>query len=412
MRLLRGPDVVLAGEAGEAKRLHDAYGCNSVALGALDGESCQRLAGYVRTLTSTPGPGRLRILMLGPINTPHVEHLALAMRDEGHQVVVGGEPTSAYPRSPLIDDGIRVSTMTFPATSWLRGLVRTFKPDVIHAHWLPAFGFLAALTKSRPLVAMAWGSDVLQSGRWGLRACRYTLRHADVAMGDSLAILGRLVELGADPDRTYLLNWGVDLERFSPPTDRAAIRRRLGLADAPTILSPRALSELYNPRTILEAHARLAARIPGLQLVLKHIGRDAPNLGKLGPGVRIVGHVAYERMADYYRAADVCVSIPSSDSSPRSVWEAMACGSPCVLSDLPWVHELIEADVHALVTQIDAGAVAVAIARLLEDVVLRDRIGRAGRRLVAEHRNRDQEIERLAQVYSKLARGGANGAGG
>ncbi len=35
-------------------------------------------------------------------------------------------------------------------------------------------------------------------------------------------------------------------------------------------------------------------------------------------------------MARYYQAADVCVSIPSSDSSPRSVWEAMACGCPVV----------------------------------------------------------------------------------
>ena len=72
-------------------------------------------------------------------------------------------------------------------------------------------------------------------------------------------------------------------------------------------------------------------------------------------------------MASYYQAADVCVSIPSSDSSPRSVWEAMACGCPVVVSDLPWVHELIEPERDALVVPIEAAALAGAIGRVLED---------------------------------------------
>ena len=80
-----------------------------------------------------------------------------------------------------------------------------------------------------------------------------------------------------------------------------------------------------------------------------------------------MGHVPYEQMAAYYQAADVCVSIPSSDSSPRSVWEAMACGCPVVVSDLPWVHELIEPGCDALTVPIDAGALALAIDRILGD---------------------------------------------
>ena len=53
----------------------------------------------------------------------------------------------------------------------------------------------------------------------------------------------------------------------------------------------------------------------------------------------MLGNVPVERMPDVYRAADVVVSIPSSDSSPRSVWEALACGRPVVVSDLPWARE-------------------------------------------------------------------------
>ena len=124
------------------------------------------------------------------------------------------------------------------------------------------------------------------------------------------------------------------------------------------ILSPRSLMPLYNPRVIVEAFELLADELPDLQLVLKHMGTDRPPVGPLRhpDRVHVVGHVPYERMVDWYQAADVCVSVASSDSSPRSVWEAMASGTPCVVSDLPWVHELIEHGRDALVVPIDPRA--------------------------------------------------------
>ena len=134
-----------------------------------------------------------------------------------------------------------------------------------------------------------------------------------------------------------------------------------------------------------------------------------PDLGELphADRVRLVGHVPYEAMADYYRAADVCVSIPSSDSSPRSAWEALACGCPLIVSDLPWVHELIVPDRHALVVPIDAGALADAIDRVLTDAELAQRLQREGRELVTQHRDRDVEMARLARAYVDLARTGS-----
>ena len=48
----------------------------------------------------------------------------------------------------------------------------------------------------------------------------------------------------------------------------------------------------------------------------------------------------------YYADADVCVSIPSSDSSPFSVYEAMATKTPVIVSDLPWVSENFDKNEH------------------------------------------------------------------
>jgi glycosyltransferase involved in cell wall biosynthesis len=118
---------------------------------------------------------------------------------------------------------------------------------------------------------------------------------------------------------------------------------------------------------------------------------------------RIVGKVSYETMAEYYRAADVCVSLTSSDSSPRSIWEAMASGAPCVLSDLPWVQELIDPGRDALTVSIDANDLAAATLRILRDDALASMLSGNGRALVEEHLDRAREIDRLVEVYLGLA---------
>jgi glycosyltransferase involved in cell wall biosynthesis len=349
----------------------------------------------------------LRILMIGPVNSPHMEHLAIAMRDRGHVVRAGGVVWGAgLPPSILPQRGIPVSVMTRPQPLWFCRLIRAFRPDVIHANWMP-FAAAGVLSGVRPpLIAMAWGSDVFLANRWQQLMNRFALRHAALALGDSSALVERLIELGAAPERVALLNWGIDLSAFRPPfspEDRRAVRASLGLPDRPLILSPRGFKPIYNPEVVLESFERLMHEIPDAHLVLKHQGHE-PDLGPLAGSerVHVVGRVPYERMAHYYRAADVCVSIPSSDSSPRSVWEAMASGCVCVLSDLPWVRELIRPDVHALVAPVDADSVAAATKRLLTETELTAAIQTNARKLVEEHRDQTREMERLERLYHRV----------
>lgn len=359
------------------------------------------------TYRSTPyREARRRLLILGPVNTPHTEHLALGATERGFRVSVAGDEWSSSPPAGLAEHGIDVSVRTWPTARWLRDVLTRVQPDVVQANWFPN-AFVYMLYGAAPVVAMAWGSDVYHASGVGRLQNRVVARYAGVVMADSLDLLDRLLALGARPDRTVLFNWGVDLATFSPPQEaRAALRHELGLPGGRLILSPRSIREIYNPRTVIAAFERVADRHDDVHLLLKHIHADAPEIGPMRHGDRVhtVGYVPYERMAAYYRAADVCVSIPSSDSSPRSVWEAMGCGCPCVLSDLPWVHELIEDRRDALVVPIEAGAVGTAIERLLLERPLADRIAANGRSLVERHRNRELELDRLTAVYERVAR--------
>ena len=109
-------------------------------------------------------------------------------------------------------------------------------------------------------------------------------------------------------------------------------------------------------------------------------------------------------MQELFHASDVTLSIPSTDSSPRSVWEAMAAGSVTILSDLPWVHELIVDGRDALVVTPKPEDVAAAIEKVLGAPELRTRMIASARSLVERHRNREVELDRLEACYHELAR--------
>jgi glycosyltransferase involved in cell wall biosynthesis len=347
----------------------------------------------------------LRLLYLGPYNSPHLEDLAVAMRERGHVVRAAGEAWGGLPPSSLPERGVPVGTMTFPYVLSFRRLLREFEPDLVHAHWMP-FATLAMLAGARPLVAQAWGSDVYLAGRRHRFQLRVALRRTAVAMADSTNLLERLERLGPRSLRTMLVNWGVDLEAIRLPTDaeRAALKAELGLGPGPVILSARGLKDIYNPDVVVGAFARVRAAVPNAQLVLKHAGVD--ELVERGwrdqAGVKVVGHVEADRMVDLLRAAEVMVSIPRSDSSPRSVWEAMAAGSAAVLSDLPWAHELIEDGRHALLVTPAEEAVAAAIERLLADPDLAASITAEARALVERRRDRNVELGRIEACYRDL----------
>lgn len=348
----------------------------------------------------------LRLLYVGPFNSPHVEDLAIAMRERGHVVEAGGEIWSGLPESSLPEHGVPTHEMTAPMVLWMRRLIRNFRPDVVHTHWMP-FAALAALAGARPLVASAWGSDVYGASAKHRLLMRVALRRAAVAMTDSADLVRRLRELGPSSLRTLLLNWGVDLETFRVPSasERQELKAGFGLGPGPVVLSPRGLKEIYNPGVVIDAFARIQATVPEAQLVLKHGGTEdllEPGWSE-APGVHVVGRVDQDRLVDLYRAAEVTVSVAKSDSSPRSVWEAMAAGSATVVSDLPWVHELIGDDREALVVAPEPEALAAAVERLLRDQALRERIAASGRRLVEQHRDRNVELARLEACYRELA---------
>jgi glycosyltransferase involved in cell wall biosynthesis len=217
--------------------------------------------------------------------------------------------------------------------------------------------------------------------------------------------------------RHRVLPLPVDVERLvALAPSREEAKRRLGLDPArPVVGRLGRADDLKWRRLLVSMLPRLLERVPETQVL--YVGttpaklRDLDRLGLLDQ-VRIPPPVLDpEQLATYYRACDVLVGAASiGESGGVAMAEAMALGIPVVTCSTPWVDngqiELVEHGVDGLVANHPA-PFADAVAELLRDDALRERLGTAAARKIAERYALAPLTRQLEELYRALLAGEA-----
>lgn len=297
----------------------------------------------------------------------------------------------------------------------LKRLLREIKPDIIQAHQITPYGYWAAISGFQPFIMTPMGSDVLVFARnmktYGM-VTTYVLKKAALVTGDSLVLNETSIEFGAKREKVHLIQNGVDRRMFNEKVDKSILRSRLSLGDGPIILSTRTLSPLYNIDCIIKAMALILKRFPKAKLVLLYFSfaleEDLKLLAKhLGveTAVVFVGQVKYDEMPYYHAGADVSVSVPSSDSSPCSVYESMASGTPSVVSDLPWTKHFIRDGQNALVASLrDPSAIANAVIRIISEKDLNEKLSENGIATARQYIDYETNMRKMAELMADLVK--------
>jgi len=250
--------------------------------------------------------------------------------------------------------------------------------DIVHAHSL-YYGFVASYIKSDiPVVFTPMGSDVIihaQNSRiYRYMAC-HAFERADVITGDSVLLQNQGYKVGARRSSNYVIQNGVDSAIFFPKKN--SLREKYSVADDEVLLfSPRGITEIYNIDVIIESLGKLKNRGYKFKCMFsfafgdEYSERLKTQISRLGLEDEVIwlGFLTYEDMAEHYNVADVVISVPSSDSSPKSVYEAMFCKKPIVVTDLEWSYELLsECDCFIRAGVRDAESLSQAVCRLIDD---------------------------------------------
>ena len=321
-------------------------------------------------------------LTSGDHTAPFMEEMLGALSDAGHEVSVLLPSCSGLERG--LRSGVRVETFPYAPPSlqhWgygrslaadgsirrgaflvapsamssmlirTRTLVRRFRPDILHIHWVLPQGVVAlALSADIPVVVSMHGADAKLVRHPRLSGvARRILRRADHVIAASSPILevGRAIE-PTIARRSSVVPHGANAALFGG-IDRSEARPLLGLPlGKPLVL---AVGRLVPKKGLDRLISTLAETDPDVRLAIAGEGPLLSDLelqaGSVAPGrIQFLGALARQDLASWYGAADVVVipSVPHAgdiDSGPVVLTEAMAAGRPVVATAVGMAPDLV-----------------------------------------------------------------------
>lgn len=302
----------------------------------------------------------------------------------------------------------------------LAGLVKTFRPDVIHAHLPnPSACWLLTLPETRriPLV-LHWHSDVLTGDQGPVMRLLYRLyrpwerrllERADAIVATSESYLETSESLQAHPHKCHVVPLGLDEERVLGQDEEPPLAANAATSDRRfQVLAIGRLTYYKGFGYLVRALAELEdteLHIVGQGALRRELLKLAREL-QVARRIRFHGGLDDAGLAARLRACDVvCLpSIERTEAFGLVLLEAMAFGKPTVASrvrgsGMSWV---VEDEVTGLLTPPrDPAALAAALDRLRRDPELARRLGQAGRERFRAQFAIGPSVEALLAVYGE-----------
>jgi glycosyltransferase involved in cell wall biosynthesis len=276
---------------------------------------------------------------------------------------------------------LRVQTETEPKTlfGWAR-LFREFSPDIVVFcyGWILSFPWQANLASVltgirrrfaiQHLVLPDIPPEYPGKGLYGTlrrllgkRARRlYRWRFAGILCTKTIcvseAVRNALVQtLKFSPSKTVTIHNGVSTESFGPSsTNRASIRSRLKVdPDEFLLVCTARLSKVKGVDILIHALSRALRRGVSCKCIILGDGPLRERLVEEANLLHLDGHVLFQGfqsdVTPYLQAASAFILTSYTEGLPLSVLEAMACGLPCIVTDVGGTAEAVKNGVTGLV---------------------------------------------------------------
>jgi phosphatidyl-myo-inositol alpha-mannosyltransferase len=377
--------------------------------------------------TVPPTPDRsLRIALVAEDYYPqlggipeHVHHLALELQARGHTALVvasqmrgdSGDPPFVHRigRSVVIyaNGGVSRITVGWRLTARLADLLREHRIDLVHVHgglW-PTFGLVAPWAARRVGIPVVATSHSWFPRSIGLRVFRRPLQRILDQHAALLAVSRPVIEVMS---RYFRGTWelvpnGVDISYFQPNGRRPGD----ALVAGPRLLFLHRLEPRNRLGIVLDAMPFILKRFPN---ALLNVVGDGPWRGyyerrarALGGRVRFLGRV-FDRPV-HYGSADIYLCPSVRASFGVTLLEAMACGTPLILSDNVGFRSVADDGREAvIVTRNDPRSWADAAIALLEDPERRAQMSQLGL-LKAARYAWPRVAEQTLAVYRRVLEG-------
>lgn len=303
----------------------------------------------------------------------------------------------------------------------LRQIIRDLKPDIVQS-WLYHADLVATLA------TIGWRQGELL---WNVRCADMDLAHYSVTAkvvrrllvwlsSRPIAVICNSVAgkrfheqvLGYGVRRWELISNGFDTGTFrSDPGLRLKVRRELGLAEDAFVIGIVGREDpMKDHGNFLRAAALLIESVKNVRFVMAGRGVDVPDgkLSRICRQLRLDDRVCLlgeRRDVPALMAAFDCFSLTSAfgEGFPNVIGEAMACGVPCVATDVGDAREII-GEYGLVVPPRDPVALADAWKKMIQMALDRRRaLGTSARRRIEENYSLSAIVRQYEALYQELA---------
>jgi len=336
--------------------------------------------------------------------------------------VFRGEPLPAY-ADKLASAGASVHVL--PMRSRLDGtfiiklsrLVRNEHIDILHSNFdLANFGTSVVAVRTR-VAAYVWHQHNFMGERFSpLRwiFLKFLNRIADRVFCVTDSMRSHLIAKGFDPRKVSRVYIGPDLELFDAKLtgQTHSFRRDFAFPDTSVVIVCVADARPEKGHLpLLQAFARIMDEYPDAHLLLVGAmeGAFTESLQREVERLNIGGRVRLTRIRNdvprLLQEADMSVVTPTKEVSLLAIMESMAASKPVIATRVGGIPEvIIDGRSGLLVPPSDVSALAEALAQLLQNAWLRNKLGKEGRRAVEETFNTRVAATRMIGAYEEFAR--------
>lgn len=295
----------------------------------------------------------------------------------------------------------------------LKRLIRKEKSDILHAGWVLSSGFVSALARYHPFVLSPWGGDIFSRPYENpvyKRIVRYTINSADIIACNAESIKDKVIELTNYPEeKIAVIPWGIDLKEYTPHVTGDEIREKLGWENRKILIMNRRFESAYDHMTFINSLPDIVTSNPGVSVILIGVGPTFPQIKEivhkkgLDEYVHFFGRIPMGHMPKYLAASDVYISTSLYDGTSASLLEAMACGLPCVVTDVLSNMEWIKNGENGYITpRKNSEILASKIISLLQDEDNMKQFGKRNGAIAKKRADWDKNFLELEKIYKRL----------
>lgn len=328
-----------------------------------------------------------------------------------HQVRLVSLGGSGALRSAQIDS--RIVIKAYPYSGYLntaKALTSAFLDNlsyssrhVVTTSFIANFlGWAIGLFRKRRLVSLQTVSKCMQYPV----VDRFVLRRFDALIAGAIDIKDYLISYGQDSSRIHVVHNWVDFSKRKPSSSVLKTRRKLGVGDKVIVGCIGRLHPQKGQIYLIRAFANVLVEFPNTMLLLVGDGETREELEQevslLGMDEKVVftGTAAGDEYNNLLAAIDVYVQPSVFEGLPRTLLDAMYMGKAIVATDINGNREAIENEVNGLlVLSEDAGALSLALMRLLPDPGMRVRLSKQAIKSASDNFSM---IKKLREIESLL----------